>query len=68
MRRGQVVAQQPLIKKMSEDMCGAYLDVRSRVSSGQVCGIAGKALPNLTVGLVSARDDYIFLISSVSFC
>lgn len=33
---GQVVAQQPLIKKMSENMCGAYRDARSRVSSEQV--------------------------------
>lgn len=35
-KSGQVVAQQPLIKKMSEDMCGAYRDARSRVSGEQV--------------------------------
>lgn len=35
-KAGQVVVQQPLIKKMSEGMCGAYRDARSRVSNEQV--------------------------------
>jgi hypothetical protein len=33
---GQVILQQPLIKKMSESMCGAYRDAQSRVSIEQV--------------------------------
>lgn len=35
-KAGKVVSQQPLIKKMSESMCSAYRDARSRVSSEQV--------------------------------
>lgn len=35
-KNGQVVSQQPLIKRMSEDMCGAYRDALSRVSAEQV--------------------------------
>ena len=37
-KSGQVILQQPLIKKISESMCGAYRDARSRVSSEQVMG------------------------------
>ena len=33
---GQVILQQPLIKKMSKGMCGVYREAPSRVSSGQV--------------------------------
>lgn len=35
-KSGEVVSQQPLIKRMSADMCSAYRDARSRVSSEQV--------------------------------
>lgn len=35
-KAGQVVSQQPLIKRMSEGMCKAYQDARSRVSNEQV--------------------------------
>jgi hypothetical protein len=35
-KAGQVVSQEPLIKRMSTDMCGAYRDARSRVSAEQV--------------------------------
>jgi hypothetical protein len=35
-KAGQVISQQPLIKKMSADMCEAYRDAQSRVSSEQV--------------------------------
>ena len=34
-KSGQVVAQQPLIKKMSADMCGAYREALGRVSAEQ---------------------------------
>lgn len=35
-KAGQVVSQEPLIKKMSADMCEAYRGARSRVSGEQV--------------------------------
>lgn len=35
-RNGQVVVQEPVVKKMSIDMCGAYKDALSRVSAVQV--------------------------------
>lgn len=35
-KAGQVISQEPLIKRMSTDMCEAYQEERSRVSSEQV--------------------------------
>jgi hypothetical protein len=35
-KEGQVIVQEPVIKKMSSEMCGAYKDALLRVSAAQV--------------------------------